>query len=263
MSVKDSIYKSIDDFKAAIYNAKDDPAQSAIDGDIVIVVSPATTTRAATTAAWSRKVKVALQTAAGKRHSWFTGTLPATIADTSSAAAATIHGSATSVSLVNGEGEIQIDGSAAAWLSGTAQVETAVVVGTITTAGNVAVTVTSALLGEAEVISVAVALDDTAAIVGGKIRTALAANENVAANFVVSGADENVILTCKVKAANDSTLCIGYANDNCVGLTDDSTSNNTTAGVAPETNTLTISKNTDHVLMGSVASVTSVETIVE
>ena len=61
MSIKDSIYNAIDDYKAAIDNSKTNAEQLAIDGDIVIVVDPAAVNRVATTAAWSRTVKVKLQ----------------------------------------------------------------------------------------------------------------------------------------------------------------------------------------------------------
>jgi hypothetical protein len=71
---------------------------------------------------------------------------------------------------------------------------------------------------------------DTASIVGGLIRTALAFNANVSAMFLVSGTGADVKLTKHVAAANDSTLNIAIANGTCTGLTAAPTSTNTTAG---------------------------------
>lgn len=117
---------------------------------------------------------------------------------------------------------------------GQAQTETATVVGTITTAGNVTVTITAAgMTGSPNANSVVVALNDNAAAVAGKVRTALSANADVIALFDVGGTEADVVLTRKINAANDSTLNIAIANDTCAGLTDTPTSANTAAGIAP------------------------------
>jgi hypothetical protein len=125
-------------------------------------------------------------------------------------------------------------------LAPVAQVETATVVGTIGVAGagNATVIVTAAgMTGSPKTVSVAVANNDTAAQVAGKIRTALAADANVGhattGFFTVSGANENVVLTARTAAANDGTLNISIDNGTCTGLTAAPTSANTTAGVAP------------------------------
>lgn len=116
--------------------------------------------------------------------------------------------------------------------SGVYQVETAVVVGTITLAGNMSVTVTAAgMTGSPKTLSVAVALNDDASAVAGKVRAVLAADSDVAAMFSVGGTGANVALTALQSAANDATLNIAYNNDTCTGLTPDASSNNTTAGV--------------------------------
>lgn len=113
----------------------------------------------------------------------------------------------------------------------TQQVETAVVVGTITLTGNASVTVTAfGMTNSPKAISVAVTDTDTASIVGGLIRTALAFDADVAALFLVSGSGANVVLTKHVAAANDSTLNIAIDNGTCTGLTPAPTSTNTTAG---------------------------------
>lgn len=119
--------------------------------------------------------------------------------------------------------------------SGTRQVETATVVGSIgvSGAGNASVIVTAAgLTGSPITLSVAVANSDTASQVAGKIRTALGLNANVIAMFVVGGTGATVTLTSILAAADDGTLNISIDNDTCTGLTAAPTSVNTTAGVA-------------------------------
>lgn len=116
--------------------------------------------------------------------------------------------------------------------SGTAQVETAVIVGTITLAGNAKLTVTSALVqGSPLDVLVAVALDDTATQVAAKMATKLNATAAVAAHYVASSTDANLKLTAIKSAANDGTLNVAYTNDDCTGLTPDASSDNTTGGV--------------------------------
>ena len=119
------------------------------------------------------------------------------------------------------------------------QVETATAAGTVSTAGNAKITVTSALFDEPEVIDVPVELGDEAADIAEAIRTALAANELVAEHYTVGGATAAVILTAKVAAANDTTLNIAIADGEgegaSVGVTTAATSANTTPGVPADT----------------------------
>lgn len=118
---------------------------------------------------------------------------------------------------------------------GTLQAEIATVVGTIgaSGAGNATVIVTAAgMAGSPKTIPVAVANNDTASQVAGKIRTALAADAAVTALFSVGGAGATVALTKKEPAANDATLNISIDNGTCSGLTAAANSANTTAGVA-------------------------------
>lgn len=116
--------------------------------------------------------------------------------------------------------------------SGVLQVETAVVVGTITLAGDAKVTVTAAgMTGSPKDIAVAVALNDTDAQVAAKARVVLAADADVTALFSVGGTGANIALTALQSAANDATLNIAVDNDTCTGLTPDASSNNSTAGV--------------------------------
>lgn len=116
--------------------------------------------------------------------------------------------------------------------SGVYQVETAVVVGTITLAGNAKFTVTAGLLtGSPKDYAVAVALNDTAAQVAAKARAVLEADDDLTAFYTVGGTSANVSLTASQSAANDTSLNIAFDNDTCTGLTPDASSNNTTAGV--------------------------------
>ena len=113
------------------------------------------------------------------------------------------------------------------------QVETLVVAGTVTTAGNATVIVTSRDLPSSPItLSVAVALSDTATLVGGKVRTALNANAEILSVFSVSGASANVVLTRVAPASNDATLNVSITNGTSAGLTPVPTSTNTTAGGA-------------------------------
>lgn len=98
------------------------------------------------------------------------------------------------------------DATSAAETLGTAQATLATIVGPIgaSGAGNVAVTVSSDLFDD-EVLSVAVANDDTSVIVASKIKQALLANETIATYFEVSGFEDEVVLALKT-AANVSAL---------------------------------------------------------
>jgi hypothetical protein len=136
--------------------------------------------------------------------------------------------------------------------SGVAQVETAQIVGTITQSGNATFTVTSALVtGSPLAVSVAVLVDDTAAIVATKAAVTLNANAAVSAHFIATANVADLILTAKKAAANDATLNVAYTNGTCAGLTPDATSNDTTAGVkgdyrgAPANTTLVDTTNTN------------------
>lgn len=116
-------------------------------------------------------------------------------------------------------------------LGGIAQVETATVVGTITTAGNAVVTITAAgMTGSPKTINVPVSLADSASVVAQKIRENLVADTAVNALFIVGGTGTEITLTRKIAAANDSTLNISITNGTCAGLTDAPTSESTTTG---------------------------------
>lgn len=124
-----------------------------------------------------------------------------------------------------------------------AQVETAVAVGTITQAGDATVTVTANGMGNSpKPITVPVALNDVAADWAEKVRDALAADADVSAMFSVGGSGANIVLTALTPATNDATLNIALADDTSVGITEDATSDNTTAGVPYDTVSIGIGK---------------------
>lgn len=90
-------------------------------------------------------------------------------------------------------------------------------------AGNVTVIVTADNFfteGPQSTISVAVANDDTATIVAGKIRTGLLeANNDINDYFEISGTGTTIILTSLTPAVNDLSMNISIDNDDSVGLT--------------------------------------------
>ena len=117
--------------------------------------------------------------------------------------------------------------------TGTAQVETQTIVAAAgaTTAGNLNVTVTSALVtGSPLVIPVALTLsDDTAAKVATKVRAALNATAAITTHYTVGGGTGAIYsLTVIKKATNsgitDTTFNIAHANDTSVGITAATTS---------------------------------------
>lgn len=116
---------------------------------------------------------------------------------------------------------------------GTAQVETATVIGTITGNGNARVILTAdGMTGSAITTDVAVVSPDTADTVATKIRAALALVANIVAYFYIGGSGAQVVLTRKAAAAVDATMNIDINNESCTGLTDAPTSTTTIAGVA-------------------------------
>jgi hypothetical protein len=104
----------------------------------------------------------------------------------------------------------------------TAQAQTInnTVQGTITTAGNIKVTVTAAnLTGSPIVCSVAVALNDTVVAIAGKIVTALQNNANINGFFSITNTGATLNLTALKAADNDTTMHVTIANDSTAGLT--------------------------------------------
>lgn len=92
--------------------------EKAMSGDMVIVIDPETVTPVPTAAAWTRNVKISIQTAAGEIHSWInlTEATILSIANTSSAGTASIV--ATTITIVNGETIVVVSGDAQTWANG-------------------------------------------------------------------------------------------------------------------------------------------------
>lgn len=90
----------------------------AMAGDMVWVLTPATVAPAPTSAAWTRKVLVELQTAAGEVHTWFNKAIAngVSIADDSTAGTASI--ASTTLTIEKGKAVVTISGDAKAWLNG-------------------------------------------------------------------------------------------------------------------------------------------------
>lgn len=129
-----------------------------------------------------------------------------------------------------------------AYAAGSAQFITATATGSVTTAGNVSVVVTSAgMAGSPKTVSVAVALNDGPTLWAAKVRTALAADTAVGGRFTVSGTTTAITLTRKpiyvvsgdithhVHQAPES-ITLTLANGTSTGIS--GTSGTATAGVA-------------------------------
>lgn len=99
--------------------------------------------------------------------------------------------------------------------------------------GNATVVVTSSgMTGSPITLSVPVESLDSASIVAGKIKAAIESNDNITALYDVEVSGSDVILTAKAPLANVSNLNMALSNGTCAGLTNVSSSANTTAGVA-------------------------------
>lgn len=232
-------------------------------GDLAWRITPAVITGTApTAAAWSREVVVELVTAAGEVHEWFDETLAAGvgIADTSAAGTATLT-DGTVIAFENGRGVVEVNGDAAAWLGGTHQVGTMTVTAGATNSGTLTMRVTAAgLAGSPVDVFVPVAAGDSAAEVAERIRTAYEENAAINGFFQVSGTAANVVLTMRTPAANDGTLDSEVQEADGTLVTAAAIVA-TTAGVAPETVTLTVNAYAD--LMGQgPGAVTQVETFI-
>ena len=119
--------------------------------------------------------------------------------------------------------------------TGTAQIETQTIVAAsgATTAGNLNVTVTSALVtGSPLTIPVALTTaDNTAALVATKVRAALNTTAAITAHYTVGGTGAAYSLTVIKKPTNsgitDTTFNIAHANSTSVGITAATTSSRT------------------------------------
>ena len=116
---------------------------------------------------------------------------------------------------------------------GVRQVETATIVGTVTTTGNATVTITcTGLAGTPLATSVALLDDDLPHQSAAKMATALNLVAAITALFTASSNGPDLILTRITGGANIADLNIAYTNNTSAGLTPDATSTSTVAGVA-------------------------------
>ena len=133
---------------------------------------------------------------------------------------------------------------------GVLQVSDAAFVGTITAggAGDIDVTVTAdGMPNSPKTVTVAVANSDTAALIAGKVRSALIADADighaVTGFFTVTGGTNHVILTAHTEAANDLTVDISAVTDTAVfevGIPLSVSTTISTAGVAPYRRTVLV-----------------------
>ena len=91
--------------------------EKAMSGDMVVVIDPETLVSDPVSAAWTRNVKISVESAAGEVHSWLNKaeTTILSIGNTSSAGTASIV--STTLTLVNGQAVIVVSGDAQAWLN--------------------------------------------------------------------------------------------------------------------------------------------------
>ena len=126
--------------------------------------------------------------------------------------------------------------------SGTHQVTTATVAGTVTVAGNASVTITAAgMTGSPLTLAIPVTTGSggAAAAVASTIRDFIGTHASAAAVrelFDISGTNTAVVLTANDPRANDGTLNLAIATGTATGITAAPTSASTTAGVAGHDN---------------------------
>ena len=114
------------------------------------------------------------------------------------------------------------------------QIETATVIGTITSvAGGDATVITTCtgVAGSPITTNVAVTAADTASVVAGKIRTALGNIAAITSFLTVGGSGATITLT-RLNSSSISDLNISTANGTCTGLTTAGTSVNTSYTVS-------------------------------
>lgn len=236
---------------------------SAMSGDIVWVVSPSVLETEPTSDAWTRTVEISLKDSDGNLHDWFTSDLTSgiSIADTSSAGEATIEG--TTLSIEAGKAIVVVSGDAKAWLGGTAQVEGITCTTAVTTAGTITLTVTAADMDNSPVtVDVPVTTDmNTVTLVADAAVIALNNDLDVGGFFTASNEAGVVSLTAKTPSADDNTVDVTFADDSEATSVVFGSSTQTTAGIAKETDTLTVAQAT--ILGYTVSAVTSVETFTE
>ncbi len=133
-------------------------------------------------------------------------------------------------------GGVAVDVSFAV-VKGTKQVEknTVVAAGNITLAGLAKSVITGAgITGSPVTVQEYVDLGDTPAEVAAALASMIALEPVVNALYDVTADGADIVFTRKVEAANDATLNFTIENDTCEGITNDTSSTDTTPGVAPD-----------------------------
>ena len=90
---------------------------SSMAGKLTMSISPATTTRPATAAAWTRKVLVTIVDDKGRLCDWLTADYASKVAIADDSTLGTASIASTTLSIVDGKAEITISGTAAAWVA--------------------------------------------------------------------------------------------------------------------------------------------------
>lgn len=234
--------------------------ENVLEGGLKWVVTPVVTTNAPTAAIWTRNVDIALKDDDNVVCDWFTASIESalSIADTSSAGTASI--ASTTLALVKGKATIVVSGDAEAWLGGISQVESITCTGAPSGNGDITLTITAAgMTGSPHdvVIPLLAATHTTVTLVADAIVEVLNADSTFAAFFVASNVAGAVAMTAITPAANDATMTFAFTDTDTTGATFGATAN-TTAGVAKETDTLTVAEAS--IAGSTVASKTSVET---
>ena len=120
------------------------------------------------------------------------------------------------------------------------QVETATMSGLVTTAGDAEVVFTSVATGVITLSAAVTTTDTTGTLIATAIRAALAAHSPITTHFTIGGSGAAITATAIVATANDTTLNIDVADATCVGITEASTSVNTTPGPGRAAHAMTV-----------------------
>lgn len=121
--------------------------------------------------------------------------------------------------------------SGGTYSAGTKQQELATCAGTVTTAGNVQITLTSNLFGNSTTL-IAVALADTPTLWAAKVATAMNSGTGPEKNFLWTSSGASLYCTAKFSSGNDSLLNVAIANSTSAGITAAPTSANSISSVA-------------------------------
>jgi len=235
---------------------------NAMEGDILFVMTPATLASASSASGeWTRDVVITVENAAGTIHTWFTESITTgvSVADTSSLGEATIE--STTLVFVQGTATVTVTGDDAAWANGSDQEETIQATGDPTADGDITMTITAAGMPNSPKAVVIGILDaDDAAGVAVKVGAAFTSDADVSGFFDIDVSVAVISLIVKATAANDATMDIGFVDTDTTGVTFGA-STAATAGVADETDTLTVAEAT--ILGYTIVAKTSVETFSE